>query len=86
MPSFMTLNQPSSSNNYIINSQEIFDLGIYNLQLVLTFIDYPDSLTPYSDSSVTWTVTIVNPCTTSVFNPLPTFTSMTTSVMVGTAV
>jgi hypothetical protein len=69
-------------DGYQILSTSIADAGTYPLKLSMTLASYPGVYTAYEDATLTWTVTIVDPCTTTVLNPFTSaFVSMSTSVM-----
>jgi hypothetical protein len=61
------------------------DAGTYNLILVVTLDSYPVSYTHVSDSSASWTLTIIDPCVASTLTALSTLNAMSTSVMFGSA-
>jgi hypothetical protein len=48
----------------------------------MTLASYPSIYTAYEDATLTWIVTLPDPCTTTVLNPFTsTFVTMSTSVM-----
>ena len=48
----------------------------------MTLASYPTIFTAYEDATLMWTVTVIDPCSTTVLNPFTsTFVTMTTSVM-----
>ena len=80
MPTIFT--QVYSPNGYTILSVSIADAGVYPLKLSMTLDSYPAVFTPYVDESLTWTVTVVDPCLTTVLSAFTSpFVTMTTSVM-----
>jgi hypothetical protein len=84
MPAFMTVDQ--SPGAYSVFTTVIADAGAYNLMLVVSLDGYPPSYAAREDSSVAWTVNIVDPCVTSTLAALQALITMTTSVMFGSAV
>ena len=48
----------------------------------MTLASYPSIYTAYEDATLTWTVTLPDPCVTTVLNPFTSaFVTMSTSVM-----
>jgi hypothetical protein len=71
----------SPYDGYQLLSNSITDAGTYPLKLSMTLASYPGVFAAYEDATLTWTVTVVNPCTTTVLNPFTSnFVLMATSV------
>ena len=51
------------------------------MTLTMSFSDYPAQFVPYTDSTVTWQITIVDPCTTTVIDNFDTLGSMSVYVL-----
>ena len=51
------------------------------MTLKMSFSNYPAQFVPYTDSTVTWQITIVSPCATSVLDPFETLGSMSVYVL-----
>ena len=54
------------------------------MTLTMSFSNYPAQFTPaYTDSNVTWNITIINPCLTTSLSSFGTLTAMTAYVLGG---
>lgn len=60
-----------ATNGYSVFTLDFANEATYNLKLRVTLVDYPDIFTEFSDESLTWTITVVNPCKTTTLNSLP---------------
>lgn len=51
------------------------------MTLTMSFSDYPAQFTAYTDSTVTWQITIVNPCVTTTVDPFGSLGDMSVYVL-----
>ena len=80
-----TIFSSNTQPGYTVISNSIADAGTYSLKLSMTLANYPAAFTPYEDATLTWTVTVVDPCTSAESNALNNFASsfdaMTASIL-----
>ena len=79
-PSFMT----QLTSSYAITTTSLSDAGTYLMRLSLSLAGYPSVFTPYEDNTLTWTVTVVDPCLSTSVTAFPVaaaFVTMTATVL-----